>query len=63
MEHVYIDEPQKLMEELDSLVGKLFTDLKLIIVHDQKGYLILTDISKIQFYRITRGNPRFKVLF
>lgn len=63
MENVYIDEPQKLMEDLNSLVGKLFTDLKLIIVHEQKGYLILTDISKIQFYRITRGNPRFKVIF
>ena len=63
MDHVYINEPGKLVNDLDSLISKIFTDIKLIIVDKDKGYIILEDKSKIQFYRITRGNPRFKVLF
>jgi len=63
MDHLYINKPERLMEDLHSLVGKLFTDITLIIVHEEKGYLILDNIERIKFYRITRGNPRFQVIF
>ena len=63
MDHIYIDEPERLMEDLNSLVGKIFTDIKVIIVDQKKGYMMLDDINMIQFYRITRGHPRFKVIF
>ena len=63
MDHEYINNPGRLMEELHSLVGKLFTDIKPIIVHEEKGYFILDNIDRIKFYRITRGHPRFKVIF
>jgi len=63
MDHIYIDEPEKFCNDLHSLVGKLFTDIKIIIADQDKGYMIIEEPSKIKFYRITRGNPRFQVLF
>ena len=63
MDHPYIDEPERFMEDLNSLVGKIFDDIKLIIVDDKKGYMIIEDTKNIEFYRITRGHPRFKVIF
>lgn len=63
MNHVYMDEPEKFVNDLNSLVGKIFTGIKLIIADQDKGYMIIEETSRIQFYRITRGNPRFKVLF
>jgi hypothetical protein len=63
MEHAYIDKPAKFMEDLNNIVEKLFNDIRIIIVDDKKGYIILPDITRIKFYRITRGNPRFQVLF
>jgi len=63
MDHIYIDNPSKFREDLNALVGKVFTDMKLIIVHETKGYFILENIEKIQFLRITKGHPRFKVIF
>lgn len=63
MDHIYIDNPDRLVEDLDSLVEKIFTDTKVIIVDKNKGYMILENTSMIQFYRITRGHPRFKIIF
>ena len=63
MDHVYIDEPEKLVNDLDSLVGTIFADINIIIANKDKGYIILEDTSKIRFYRITRGHPRFQILF
>jgi hypothetical protein len=62
MEHAYIDKPAKFMEDLNNIVEKLFNDIRIIIVDDKNGYII-PDITRIKFYRITRGNPRFQVLF
>lgn len=53
----------KFMEDLNNMVEKLFNDIRIIIVDDKNGYIILPDITRIKFYRITRGNPRFQVLF
>jgi hypothetical protein len=63
IEHAYIDKPAKFMEDLNNIVEKLFNDIRIIIVDEQKGYIILPDITRIAFYRITRGSPRFKVIF
>jgi len=63
MNSIYIDEPSKLMEDLNALVDKLFVDMRIILVDKDKGYMILPDASRIRFYRITRGHPRFQVLF
>ena len=63
MDHIYIDEPSKFMEDLHALVGKLFADIRIILVDKDKGYMILPDASRIRFYRITKGNPRFQVVF
>jgi hypothetical protein len=63
MNQVYIDKPNKFMEDLHSLAHKLFENLKIIIVDEVKGFMIIENTSAIQFLRITRGSPRFKVLF
>ena len=63
MDHIYIDEPSKFMEDLHALVGKLFVDTRIILVDKDKGYMILPDANRIRFLRITRGNPRFQVMF
>lgn len=63
MDHIYIRHPKQLMEDLNALVQKVFTEVKPIVVDNDKGYMILKDVFQIQFYRITRGHPRFKVIF
>lgn len=63
MAHVYVDEPDKFMQDLKSLPEKIFSHVNLIIVHEEKGYMRLKDASKIRFLRITRGYPRFQVIF
>ena len=63
MDHIYIDEPIKFKEDLHAVVGKLFADMRIILVDKDKGYMILPDANRIQFYRITRGHPRFQVMF
>jgi len=62
MDHVYIDEPDKFMQDLNSLVEKIFSRMGLIIVHKKNGYMRLKDASNIRFLRITRGCPRFQVI-
>lgn len=63
MDHIYIDEPSKFMEDLHAIVGKLFVDIRIILADKDKGYMILPDANRIQFCRITRGTPRFQVIF
>ena len=63
LKNQYICEPNELMCHLNDLVEKLFCKIKLIIVDKNKGYMILKDTTHIKFLRITRGNPRFQVLF
>lgn len=59
MDHVYINEPEKLTNDLTSLI-EIFKDITVIIADKDKGYMIL-DTIHIHFYRITRGNPRFQI--
>jgi hypothetical protein len=58
--HEYIITPTLLMESLNNLVS-IFNGVTLIFVDDEKGYCIWKQMECIQFERITRGNPRFKV--
>ena len=60
--HEYIINPDELYNSLNSLVS-IFSGLKLIFVDEKKGYCILDNISNIKFERITRGHPRFRLLF
>ena len=59
--HDFINDTDRLNRELNALVS-IFTDIVLIFVDKQKGYSILKDLNNITFQRITRGNPRFRVL-
>jgi hypothetical protein len=60
--HEYIINPNDLYNSLNSLVS-IFSGLKLIFVDEKKGYCILDNISNIKFERITRGHPRFRLVF
>ena len=48
---------------LNECVRKEATAMTLIIVHKQKGWLIVKDISKLTCPRITRGAPRINYKF
>lgn len=62
-DHEYINDPKKMMNDLDGLVKSVFQNVKPIAVDKTKGYMNVEDISRIKFQRITRGYPRFKVIF
>ena len=55
-------ENSSLKEKLNDLVREIFTDIKLVLVHETMGYKPITDLTKIYCNRITSGNPRCKVL-
>jgi len=61
LSHPYILDPHALRHELSGLVN-MFVGYTLIFVDNQKGYYIMKNPeTQVQFMRITRGNPRFKV--
>jgi hypothetical protein len=63
LEHDYITNPENLTQDLHQLTT-LFQDISLIFVDEKKGYYILENpMTKIKFERITRGHPRFRVVF
>jgi hypothetical protein len=49
---------KSLQEMLNDCVRKEATDMTLIIVYKDKGWIIVKDISKLSCPRITRGAPR-----
>lgn len=64
LSHPYIDYPEQLAIDLDNLAGEIFTDIGLIFVDEKNGYHIMKNPApNLEFQRITRGNPRFKVRF
>jgi hypothetical protein len=63
LSHEYIEDSTRLKRGLDGLVGELFTDIKLFFVDEKKGYCILNNLNQLRFERITRGHPRFRVIF
>lgn len=50
-----------LKQKLNELVRSVFTDIKLVLVHEQNGYKPITDMNLIYCNRITSGNPRCKL--
>lgn len=58
--HIYISNPQLFNESLCNLT-LIFNEIKLIFVDKIKGYCIWDKIEYINFERITRGHPRFRV--
>ena len=49
---------KSLQDMLNECVRKEATDMKLIIVHEKKGWLLVKDVNKLTCPRITRGAPR-----
>lgn len=63
LDHDYISRPDTFYKELNELVS-IFEGLVLICVDEAKGYCILKEpLKNIKFERITRGHPRFRVIF
>lgn len=62
LDHPYIHSPSQFMTDLQGLVT-LFQGTILIFVDEQKGYSIVQNpCGCVQFERITRGHPRFRVI-
>lgn len=59
---VSIFSDHSLKEKLNNLVRNIFSDVKLVLVHERNGYKPITDLKKIYCNRITSGNPRCKVV-
>ena len=59
--HPYVVHPSKMMNDLKNLIN-LFDKIGLIFVSESKGYYMRTT-TEIEFCRITKGRPRFKVRF
>ena len=49
---------QTLKDLLNNCVRQEAIDMKLIIVYEKTGYIIVDDVTKISCPRITRGAPR-----
>jgi len=60
LDHPYINVPAQLRIDLNGL-RSVFEGMVLIFVDEVKGYYLLKDLSKINFCRITKGSPRFRV--
>ena len=63
LDHIYIRNPLTLMEDLQGLVQRIFQGLTLILVDEKKGYMFLSNLNRVKFMRITRGHPRFQIVF
>jgi hypothetical protein len=66
LSHPYIDSPGQMDIDLNNMAGEIFTDndIHLIFVEKKKGYYIMNNPApNLEFVRITRGTPRFKVRF
>lgn len=50
-----------LKQKLNELVRSVFTDIKLVLVHEHYGYKPITELNSIYCNRITSGNPRCKL--
>ena len=62
LENKYIRHPNLLTDDLNNLVHFL-NEMTIVIVDEKKGYIVMSDVSRIKFLRITRGHPRFEILF
>lgn len=62
LDHPYVHDPAQFMKELQALTI-MFQGTVLIFVDEQKGYSVVKNPCEcIQFERITRGHPRFRVI-
>jgi hypothetical protein len=62
LDKLYVRYPDIITQDLDNLTDFL-KDTVIIIVSEKKGYMFVTDSSKIRFMRITRATPRFQIIF
>jgi len=61
LSHPFIVEPCQIKQRSDDL-AKVCAEYALIFVDEKKGFYIMTEPdTKIQFNRITKGHPRFRI--
>ena len=64
LSHPYIDSPEQMSIDLNNIAGEIFNDIGLIFVDEKNGYYIMKNPApSLEFERITRGSPRFRVRF
>jgi hypothetical protein len=64
LSHPYIDSPEQMTIDLNNIAGEIFNDIGLIFVDEKNGYHIMKNPApNLEFERITRGSPRFRVRF
>lgn len=51
-----------LREKLDSVIRGVFNNVKLVLVHEEKGFKLITNLNSIHCNRITSGLPRCKLI-
>jgi hypothetical protein len=50
-----------LHEELNKIIRNIFKDVKLVLVHEEKGFRPISNLDNIFCNRITSGSPRCKI--
>ena len=58
---IIIFENNTLCDTLNNIVRGVFTDVKLVVVHEKNGYKPITKLNNIVCNRITSGCPRCKI--
>ena len=55
-------ESNTLHEKLNKTIRNIFKDVRLVLVHEEKGYRPISNLENIFCNRITSGLPRCKIL-
>lgn len=53
---------QTVKEKLNKVVRDLFSEVKLVVVSEKKGYMPITNLNNIVCNRLTSGGPRCKII-
>lgn len=59
---IIIFENNSLRERLNKIIRDVFLNVKLVLVHETKGYKPITKLDTIYCNRITSGKPRCKII-
>lgn len=62
LDDIIIFENISLREKLNLIIRSVFQIVKLVLVHENKGYMPITNLESIYCNRITSGSPRCKLI-
>jgi hypothetical protein len=62
LDDIIIFENISLREKLNLIIRSVFQIVKLVLVHEEKGYMPITNLESIYCNRITSGSPRCKLI-